>query len=354
MNPSMGGDSLRVVSQEILVRERSFIENHLFGVPDLQLQDLVLRFFRKGGEPCFAQDWKVRAVFRDFGFSGFEYRSSAGVRGRLALAPVLAGGFVVHKLVSSQNNIHEAFYLYSDTGELKSIEREFRNEILFVELIEMEPLCPILSLLYNFASHQYEQANLGLARIEQMTYVEGLLRFVGEVAKQSGEPMSYSQGGSDQAIEAFNRKIVAEEEDTTLTWEERQKVYELIKKDRAKVIRTKQRVHKRGLLATALPSLIKDLQNFARRIRLRPTSNIGGLSYRYSLGILIWFVNVIRGNIGYSIALALYGPFTFYFITQPLNPHAMWAVGKVRSAYLDTVQTVDIAVDKVKEITHTN
>src|SRR5262249_33285141 len=44
--------------------------------------------------------------------------------------------------------------------------------------------------------------------------------------------------------------------------------------------------------------------------------------------------------IGYSIALAIYGPFTFYFITQPLNPHAMWAVGKVRSGYLDTYNKV--------------
>jgi hypothetical protein len=61
--------------------------------------------------------------------------------------------------------------------------------------------------------------------------------------------------------------------------------------------------------------------------------------------LALWFLTTVKGNIGYSIALALYGPFTFYFITQPLNPHAMWAVGRVRSAYLDTTEKVRSAWD---------
>ena len=87
-------------------------------------------------------------------------------------------------------------------------------------------------------------------------------------------------------------------------------------------------------------------------IKKRPGSNIRGLTYKYTLGNLFWFVSTVKENLGYSVALAIYGPFTFYFITQPMNPHAMRAVGKLRNAYIETVTTIeDITTSKSIEET---
>ncbi len=81
-----------------------------------------------------------------------------------------------------------------------------------------------------------------------------------------------------------------------------------------------------------------DLQLSGHKFILRPGNNVGGLIRLCTLDVMIWFFNTVRNNIGYSIALAIYGPFTFYFITQPLNPKAMWAVGEVRQSYLSIME----------------
>jgi hypothetical protein len=76
-----------------------------------------------------------------------------------------------------------------------------------------------------------------------------------------------------------------------------------------------------------------------RRFLIRPIENLTGLWGYLFLDPLHWFLGVVRANLGYSMALAVYSPFTFFFITQPMNPHAMWAVGKVRNAAIDLLET---------------
>ena len=124
--------------------------------------------------------------------------------------------------------------------------------------------------------------------------------------------------------------------DPVLTWEERQVVFTNYKKDLKVILDTKLRAHRlsKGAFRTLLIS--KYGGNFLARFIARPANNFNGLLYRYTVGKVIWFFQTVKDNLGYSIALAVYGPFTYYFITMPMNPHAMQAVGTVRSAYLDT------------------
>jgi len=75
-------------------------------------------------------------------------------------------------------------------------------------------------------------------------------------------------------------------------------------------------------------------------LRKKPLEKSLGFLHQNTIGVLRWFFGMVRNNIGYSIALAIYAPFTFYFITQPMNPGAMWAVGKVRKAYISTAEFV--------------
>jgi hypothetical protein len=74
-------------------------------------------------------------------------------------------------------------------------------------------------------------------------------------------------------------------------------------------------------------------------------NNFNGLLYRYTVGKVIWFFQTVKNNLGYSVALAVYGPFTYYFITMPMNPHAMQAVGRVRTAYLDAKTEISRLID---------
>jgi hypothetical protein len=84
--------------------------------------------------------------------------------------------------------------------------------------------------------------------------------------------------------------------------------------------------------------------SFSRRFKARPVDNIRGILYRYTIAKVLWFFNTVKSNLGYSVALAVYGPFTYYFITMPMNPHAMQAVGKVRSTYIDVKSSLATAM----------
>jgi len=301
-----------------------------------------LRRVALGGELA-SRPSGVKAVGynRKNGYSGYEFWIGEEWVGDLGFAPLQYGGFVIKRTQGSAQDRKEFFEIFDDKGELTSVDSALYLSLLFLSTSKMDLTCPVLSHLYHYLAHEYGEAKEGGARSQQIHLIEEFLR---EVAQERRKDAAVGEVGKDPAVLALREAIVAAERDPVLEWEERQRAFSVLRTERSRLITTKMRVHRLPWLSSRISIFFDDVSDFVARVRLRPGSNIRGISYRYTFGVLFWFLHTIRANIGYSIALAIYGPFTFYFITQPLNPHAMWAVGHVRSAYLDTVQGVKTAV----------
>jgi hypothetical protein len=211
----------------------------------------------------------------------------------------------------------------------------------------MEPLSPFINHLYNIIHTEYDKAKSGNSMTARIVLIEGLLN---KYYKDPNLTLSIDKGNKDDSIVNIEKEIYRIEADPVLTWTERQNIFASLKEIRSKIILTKKRVHNLSTFKYVLPVVLKDVVIKLSRIKSRPFSNVKGLTYKWTLGKFIWFVSTVKENLGYSVALAIYGPFTFYFITQPMNPHAMWAVGKVRNAYLSVANSVESAA--TPEITY--
>lgn len=278
-------------------------------------------------------------------WSGYRFKSISGdFLGSVEFAVLWSGGFVFQKqaIPTSPGETQTVTEKYDSSGVLveslvNSGNRKTDSAVSDLPTLTapftMDPSCPILDHLYHYLEHEYEQAQFGWAKTDQAHLIEQYLRETASLKK-----------GADPAIVAIHERILEIENHSTLTWNERQMSIRSLLTDRNKIVTIKCRAHGKNAALYALGVSLKSESTMIHRLKIRAASNTGGMLYRYTLGLVFSAVKMIRGNIGYSIALALYGPFTFYFITQPLNPHAMWAVGKVRSAYLDTVQTANAVV----------
>ena len=287
-----------------------------------------------GGKKLYAIEGEVtRSSYVD-GRSGYHYHEGE-LMAALEFGILFGGsGFVIRRHLKNGNEEWERFDHFNRKGEFTFTSNEKSLEPLYVDTLDMDITCPILNHLYNFLSLEYKKASEGKAWAnEQVHAVENFLR---QIYNSKIVRLPIKDGVNDPAITSIYKKILKAEMDPVLTWEERQLVFENYREMLDLVVSTKVRAHKLSKNAYKLKVLKKNMESFAERISARPTSNAKGLLYRYTIGKVIWFFSTVKNNLGYSIALAVYGPFTYYFITMPMNPHAMQAVGRVRSAYLDT------------------
>ncbi len=104
---------------------------------------------------------------------------------------------------------------------------------------------------------------------------------------------------------------------------------------------TKKRVHKLSMFNYNIPILINDAKIRGQVVKKRPFNNLQGLTYKYTIGKILWFFRTVKENLGISVAMAIYGPFTYFFITQPMNPYAMKVVGSVRGSYLEVLKNIE-------------
>lgn len=283
----------------------------------------------------------IDTTFRETGFSGYFFRLQnfeTETYAQIQFTPSIHGGFALRKIFRFQAETRIENHVYSDEGRLVEVLDTFSIDPLYVSLVDMEPGQPIIAHLYDYLAYEYAEAQHRAVRYKRVIWVEKFL----ETLLASGKTaMSVKQLHSDISLKKMFQQELAKELDPVLTWEERQKLFASMKEQRWALRSTKRRVHQISAFPYYFISYFDECKTKLRRWALRPLDNIQGLSYKYTIGLLIWFINTVRSNIGYSIALALYGPFTFYFITQPLNPHAMWAVGKVRTGYSSVVEKAE-------------
>lgn len=317
----------------------------LFSTDIPKLFPFLETIIQDGGRRLYSIEGEItRSSYVD-GRSGFHYREG-DIEASLEFGLLFGGsGFVIRRHIKNGEEEHERFDHFDQKGVFTFTSNTKSLEPLYVDTLEMDVTCPILNHLYNFLSLEYKKASEGKAWVSgQVHTVETYLR---QLYKSKILRLSVRAGAEDPAIQNIYNKILKAEMDPVLTWEERQLVFEGYRESLDKIVSTKIRAHKLAKSSMKLSLLRKDISNFGDRFLARPLNNAKGLLYRYTMGKVLWFFRTVKNNLGYSIALAVYGPFTYYFITMPMNPHAMQAVGRVRTAYLDVKTEASQLFNKV-------
>jgi len=297
-----------------------------------------------GGKKLYSIDGEVtRSNFVD-GRSGYHYREGE-LEASLEFGILFGGsGYVIRRHLKNGVEEWERFDHFDKNGNFTFTSPQAALDPLYVDTMDMDMTCPILNHLYNFLSLEYNKASEGKSwSTEQVHVIEKFLR---HLYKSNIIRLAIRNGVKDPAIAYIYNKILKAEMDPVLTWEERQLVFAAYKESLDKVLATKIRAHKLSKVNFNFKLLRQNAANFTKRVAARPVSNAKGLLFRYTIGKVLWFVNTVKDNLGYSVALAVYGPFTYYFITMPMNPHAMQAVGRVRGAYLDAKAQITEIVDQ--------
>jgi hypothetical protein len=210
----------------------------------------------------------------------------------------------------------------------------------------MECDCPIISHLFNTLNHEYHQAEQGTAHSERIASIESFFQIL-----NSSKP--YPGITHDPAYLQIRDKIRKIEHDDVLKFEEKAALKKRLRKEQDALISTKSRIYHLNYFVVRSQLWKQNFVTTLHGFKANPLEQGIGLIVRYPIGVVRWFINMIRNNIGYSVAMAIYSPFTFYFITQPMNPHAMWAVGKIRNTYLSATHYV-AALPIINHFTHEN
>lgn len=283
-----------------------------------------LEIISQGSEEC-------RVINNSFGYSGFR-SSYQETEAEISLAIILGGtGFILKREFFNGEKQVSRYDYFNIEGELTFASD---NEVLNPMIVEnhlFDPRNVFANHLYNYLCSEYAQTAKGTANTKLVWSVEKELH-----RRYKNKSLSINKGFRDIIITNAFKEIEALENDPILTWEERQGIFKEKVEKLTLLLKTKARAHKKNKLLISLGVFLEEVASLGRRMAKRPFSNLAGITYRYTIGKIIWFFNTVKNNLGYSVALAVYGPFTYYFITMPMNPHAMQAVGKVRSAYLES------------------
>ena len=277
-------------------------------------------------------------VHNNNGFCGYNYWYEGQIIGQLQLATLLSGYYVIQKKIYLEGELNEIYDYYNRDGNFAYSGDSLDGATYQYSSINMDPQSAFTNHFYNILHAEYEQASTGMSETTRMKYLEDMLNsFFNNPETHIGA----DRKRRDPALVNIVREIHRIENDKVLKWSERQEIFKSLIVIRDKIVKTKSRIHGFDPLRYTVAIKLADSKVKMDLIKNRPVSNLAGIFYKYTLGNLLWFMRTVKDNLGYSIALAIYGPFTFYFITQPMNPHAMWAVGKVRDAYIDTIKLME-------------
>jgi hypothetical protein len=265
--------------------------------------------------------------------------------GEVRLSIPEEGGFVLRRSWLKGEYLIISFDIFNAQGVLIRNVADFKESCLQVEDTLFDPHHPLINYLYQYLAVEYKTAQEGGNISTKQTHtIETYLRRWSKDPKMN---LSINAGASDEAYLDLFRQVLILEANPVLNWEERQVVIAQIYEKLADRIGIKARAHGQSAASTKLWLLKARFKTFIKRLKARPKDNLKGLFVKYTIGKIIWFFQTVKNNLGYSIALAVYGPFTYYFITMPMNPHAMSAVGRVRTAYLEIKQAM---VEKINTL----
>ncbi len=304
--------------------------------PARTFEEMISAIALDGGTALVSSQIRALPVMRSEGTAGFNYSLGAKMLAYVRVGLTTSGHWMVQALMLDGSSSWITHHFTAD-GRFAFSEGPSSRSFEIIPSLVFETACPIVNFLYNVASVEYPKTMEGTANTTLLHTIERILK---RLELTRGSALSFNLRARDPAILRLNESLLTLERDPVYTWRERQTIFARIKGERKTLIATKKRAHRSRFVSYTLPLLASDARNALSRFKVRPLSNLLGLVERVLLDPVRWFFKVVRGNMGYSVALAIYSPFTFFFITQPMNPHAMWAVGKVRSAYIETTDKV--------------
>ena len=279
------------------------------------------------GKKTLESDVKIYDIHNYQGFSGVNFWVDNIMVGQLQIATLQACGFVIYRRLFMDGNLSESYEYYNQDGASMFTQNTLDGGTIMYNSINMDPSNPFINHLYNILSTEYDQTSTGFSRTRLVFTVESILNKLYDDKKIK---ISANARTSDQALSNIFHEMKKTELDPVLIWDERQSIYKNLRQIRSKIIRTKKRVHGFAPVGYDIPVFVKDIGNKASLIKARPLNNLSGIFYQLTIGNLFWFLKTVKANLGLSIAMAIYTPFTFYFITQPMNPHAMQGRGAIQ------------------------
>lgn len=298
---------------------------------------LACVFSQNGGKDVLPKAIQIDDVHGYNGMSGYNYWVEDELVGQLYLGSLISGTYVIFKKTYIEGQLKEVYDYYDASGNFFYQSSSLDGETVKYGSIAMDPTSPFINHIYNILYVEYEGTENNFGNTDRIKYYEELLKsFIADRRIK----ISIEDGVKDFAFKNIDNEILKIEADSILTWAERQSIYKQLRQVKKKIMMTKRRAHKKNYLMFDLVVMFLGYFLKFQTMRMRPLNNMKGLFHRHTMGHFYWFFRTVKQNLGLSIAMAIYGPFTFYFITQPMNPHAMWAVGKVRGAYIDMVQNI--------------
>jgi len=310
-----------------------------------QLFTFLESVIQDGGRKLYGIEGEVRPLILSEGKSGFLYQEDQ-LEASLEVGILFGGaGFFLLRKLKNGSQEWQRYDHFDVAGNFTFQSDKKSLDPVYVDTFEMDLSCPLLNHLYNFLSLEYKKASEGQSWATKQVHTVEL--FFRQIYASKIIDLPIKKGLKDPAIQVVYNKILEIELDPVLTWEERQIVFNNQKTKLNQIVKTKVRAHQLSKTEFKINLLKKNLDNFKQRFISRPANNTKGLLYQYTIGKVLWFFRTVKNNLGYSVALAVYGPFTYYFITMPMNPHAMQAVGKVRTAYLEAKTQISSALETI-------
>ena len=274
-------------------------------------------------------------VWRTENTSGFNYAIGHEMKARIRIGLTRSGYWVIQHSSTPESGMIPAgwrSHFYGMDGRFCFSEGPSSHLFREIPKKNFEPACPVLNFLYTALWVETQNAGSGEAHRALIRSIESLLRCLPE---EKIKRFSFPLASRDPALLSLDAERASIERDPHLTREEKEAHLAKIKVSIMEFLRLKRRVHGSRAMRPGRILCRLSLLRFAHTLRTRPASLLKTLLERLILDPLRWFSGVVRSNLGYSVALAIYSPFTFFFITQPMNPHAMRAVGAVRNAILE-------------------
>ena len=312
----------------------------------MTLDERLVCFFSLKDQKELDSNLQIIPVHNYNGMSGLNFWSDDTLVAQLYVAMLQSNTIVIYKKTFYEDELKEEYDYYDISGKFFYRSQTLDGICIQYDSITMEVSCPFLNYFYNLLSIEYTQTISNLGNTKRIKFLEKILNIF---YKDPQFHIGANDTTKDIALYKINEEIFEVEKDLYLSWQERQAIFKSLKQKRSRILMTKRRAHKLNFFLYDVAIFLSDFKTKGQVFRLRPINNAIGTLHHHTIGRVLWFLGQIRSNLGFSVAMAIYGPFTFYFITQPMNPHAMWAVGKVRNAYIETVNSLSTVGEEKEE-----
>jgi hypothetical protein len=299
-------------------------------------------------QSCFKGQLSEKIVEHSLeqGFVGFRFLAQGWIQGHYQLAISFEGEFILSLSQAKNGFFRTRFDYFGQDGNYLRSTSEAPAKLLIPPTLKTFSSRPLLNGLLNLNSALYLQYDLlQKSPLTLLNFQKSLFHAV--KSTQAELPKIILQ----EIQELFKTQLYAVEANPLLKWEDRQVIFTQKLTELSDLHLDLQKIFKLSSMSLFLQRLKIKNQLRLMRWKTNPLNNARNLIWEWTGKKVIWFFQTVKNNLGYSIALAVYGPFTYYFITMPMNPHAMQAVGKVRSSYVEYKDRLIAYLAELEEVT---